>query len=81
MTGPQGKARKVRFALNIPPDVLLSYYEGAARSVAAKTLDGRAIQFPANVLRQFVSGDGVRGIFEMAFDENNKFVSMRRVSD
>ena len=81
MAGQQGKSNKIRFALNIPQDTLLSYYEGAARTVAVKSLDGRSIQFPANILRQFVTGDGVRGIFELEFDENNKFVNMRRVSD
>lgn len=81
MTGQQGKSKKLRFALNIPQDVLLSYYEGTARAVAVKSLDGRSIQFPANVLRRFVTSDGVQGIFEMEFDENNKFVSMQRVGD
>ena len=81
MSGEDAKSRRVRFALNIPQDALLSYYEGTARVVAVKSLDGRGIQFPANVLRHFVTSDGVRGIFEMEFDENNKFVDMRRVSD
>ena len=67
--------------LNIPQDVLLSYYDGTARSVVVKSLDGRSIQFPANVLRQFVTSDGVRGLFEMEFDESNKFVGLRRVGE
>ena len=79
MTSQQGKSNKVRFALSIPPDVLLSYYDGTARFVAVKSLDGRSIQFPANVLRQFVTSDGVQGLFEMEFDENNKYVGMQRV--
>jgi len=81
LTGQDAKSSRVRFALNIPQDVLLSYYEGTARAVVVKSLDGRSIQFPANVLRQFVTGDGVRGIFEMEFDADNKFVGLRRVSD
>ena len=81
MTGEDAKSSKVKFSLNIPQDVLLSYYEGTARAVVARSLDGRSIQFPANVLRQFVTSEGVRGIFEMEFDEYNKFVNMRRVDD
>jgi Protein of unknown function (DUF2835) len=81
LTGQDGKSRRVRFALNIPQDVLLSYYEGTARAVVVKSLDGRSIQFPANVLRRFVTSEGVQGVFEMEFDEDNKFVCMRRVGD
>jgi uncharacterized protein YqjF (DUF2071 family) len=44
-------------------------------------MDGRSIQFPANVLRQFVTSEGVQGIFEMEFDADNKFVGLRRVGD
>ena len=81
MTGQDTKSSRVRFALNIPQDVLLSYYEGAARAVVVKSMDGRSIQFPANVLRQFVTSEGVQGIFEMEFDADNKFVGLRRVGD
>ena len=81
MAGQEGNSNRVRFALNISQDELLSYYEGTARAVMVKASDGRNIQFPANVLRPFVTGDGVRGIFEMVFDENNKLMDMRRVSD
>lgn len=81
MTGPQNKPRRTRFALSIPGDVYLSYYEGAARAVVVNSFDGRSIQFPANLLRQFVTRDGIEGVFEIDFDENNKFVSIRRISD
>lgn len=79
MAGGGGDSNTVRFALNISQDKLLSYYEGAARAVVVNSLDGRSIQFPANLLRQFVTSEGVQGIFEMEFDANNKFVAMRRI--
>jgi len=72
--------RVVRFALDIPGEEYLSYYAGAARAVAVRSLDGRNIQFPAGVLQQFVTRDGIRGVFEMEFDTNNKFMAIRRVS-
>jgi hypothetical protein len=37
--------------------------------------------FPANVLRSVVQSHGVYGTFELVFDENNKFVSIRRIGD
>lgn len=79
MDNPDDKSLKLRFVLNISQEALLSYYEGSARVVAVKSLDGRSIQFPASVLRRFVTGNGVQGIFEMEFDQNNKFVDMQRV--
>ena len=79
MTGPRNRSRAVRFTLNIPSDVYLAHYEGSAQAVVVRCSDGRNIQFPANNLRQFVTRDGIRGTFEMEFDENNRFVSIRRV--
>lgn len=55
------------------------YYEGAASTVVATTTDGRTIRFPANILRSVVQADGVQGIFELVFDENHKFVSIKRI--
>lgn len=81
LSGQDNFPKRARFALNIPHDVLLSYYEGTARAVMVKSMDGRSIQFPANILRRFVTDEGVQGIFEMEFDENNRFVDMRRVGD
>ena len=81
MSDPRDNARSVRFALNISGDVYLSYYQGAARAVVVKSFDGRGIQFPANILQQFVTRDGIQGVFEMEFDENNKFVAIRRVQE
>lgn len=80
MGKPQDDSRLARFALSIPGNVYLSYYEGAARAVVVTSFDGRRIQFPAKVLRQFVTRDGIQGVFEMEFDENDKFVTIRRVA-
>lgn len=65
--------------LKIPAHQLLYYYEGAVDTVAAETIDGRIVHFPANVLRSVVRNNGVYGTFELVFDENNKFVSINRM--
>ncbi len=69
----------IRFHLDISPELYLSYYQGAVRSVIATGRDGRRVQFPADRLRPFVTHDGVRGEFELEFDVNHKFVALRRV--
>lgn len=71
----------VRVVLNIPAYQLLYYYQGEVDTVAATTTDGRVIHFPANILRSMVRSDGVYGTFELIFDENHKFISIRRVAD
>ena len=81
MHGKKDKKNRVRVILSISKDVLLSYYEGAAQAVVVKSEDGRSIQFPANILRPFVTNNGVHGIFEIEFDENNKFIAIQRSGD
>ena len=72
--------RIFRFKLTISRDEYLSYYAGAAQWVIAKSFEGETVKFPASFLRRFVSEDGIDGIFEMAVDENDKLLSMRRLS-
>ncbi|WP_297324187.1 DUF2835 domain-containing protein [Nitrosomonas sp.] len=73
--------QRLHVVLKIPAYQLLYYYEGEVDTVAAKAVDGRIIHFPANILRAVVQNNGVYGTFELVFDENNKFVSISRVSD
>lgn len=67
-------------SLNIPRDEYLRVYQGAARSVLAWDSLGRKISFPVNVLQPFVSHEGVQGKFRLEFDEQNRFVAIKRIS-
>ena len=71
----------VRVVLKIPEYQLLAYYEGNVDTVAAKTIDGRIIHFPANVLRSVVQSHGVYGTFGRGCEEQHKVGSSNRVSD
>lgn len=73
--------QRLRVVLKIPAYQLLYYYGGDVDTVAARTIDGRVIHFPANILRSVVQSNGVYGTFELVFDEYHKFVSINRVSD
>lgn len=55
------------------------YYRGSARQVMATTLDGRNVQFPANILQRVVGHDGVRGRFAIHFSEAGKFEAIERL--
>lgn len=65
--------------LHISADEYRKMYAGLASKVSARSRDGRRIQFPANVLRQFVDMNGVSGSFEFVLDENNKLQQFRRL--
>jgi len=73
--------QRLLVALNISSQQLVRYYEGSVSTVVARTTNGRTVRFPANVLRAVVQSDGVHGIFELVFDENCKFVSIKRLPD
>lgn len=73
--------QRVQVILNIPAHRLELYYQGIVTTIAAETIDGRVVHFPANVLRSVVRSHGVYGTFELVFDENNKFVSIARTGN
>ena len=55
--------------LDIPADDWLYYYRGSVRSVSAICRAGKRVQFPASILKKFVTRSGVRGVFQINFDE------------
>lgn len=71
----------VRFSIALSADRYLAYYKGLARAVVVKAHDGRTVQFPADVLRPFLTHEGVYGEFELRFDEGRKFLGIARVED
>ncbi len=73
-------AREIIFNLNISADEVLRYYQGAASMVSTRAVDGRTVRFPASRLRPFMTPNGVQGRFAITFDDNNKFVDMRRIA-
>ncbi len=72
--------QKVTVRLNISPKRFQAYYQGVVESVVATTSDGRSVQFPARVLRPFLSYQGVQGTFEITYDANLKFQAIRRAT-
>ncbi len=71
----------VTVRLKISSERFQAYYHGAVEYVVAPSIDGRTIQFPARVLRPFVSHQGIQGTFEITFDANLKFHSIRLAQD
>jgi len=73
-------ASEIFFNLNISADEVLRYYKGVASIVSTRSIDGRTIRFPASRLRPFMTSNGVQGRFAITFDDDNKFIEMRRIA-
>ncbi len=66
--------------LSISTEEFLRLYEGNAKNVFATSVDGRSIRFPAGILRPFVLHSGVRGTFQIDFDDDNRFHSIHSLA-
>ena len=64
--------------LQISREEYLKLYRGTASQVAATSIDGIALRFPASALKSFVSHDGVEGLFCITVDDNNKLLAIDR---
>lgn len=66
--------------LNISAEKYKLLYQGAAQTVYTRTLDGKSVQFPANILRPFLLKDGIKGMFRIIFDNKGKFQGIEKLS-
>ncbi len=73
--------KELRFRLELPRDEALRYYQGQASTVIARASNGQTISFPAQHIRPFINAAGVRGVFRIRFDDNNKLIALDRVGD
>lgn len=70
---------EIQFDLNISSEDYLRYYQGAAGQVIAYGLNGQTLQFPANLLRPFITHNGIQGRFAIQFDHNHKCQGLRQI--
>jgi hypothetical protein len=66
--------------LVIAPEEYQRLYAGTAQHVSARSIDGRRVQFPANILRPFVTREGIRGRFMIHFSDDNRFESIEKIA-
>tara|TARA_R110002110_G_scaffold195770_1_gene405448 strand:- start:57658 stop:57882 length:225 start_codon:yes stop_codon:yes gene_type:complete len=67
---------KVTVTLNISKEKILKFYQGSVHNIVAHADDGRVIRFPINTVRQFVKDDGIKGRFEIEFNQQGKFMGI-----
>jgi hypothetical protein len=69
----------VKVTISISASEMLRFYEGTVDTVRAHTHDGRSVLFPINILRPYVTEDGVFGTFDVSFDHRGRFKNIRLV--
>ncbi|MBL1277574.1 MAG: DUF2835 domain-containing protein [Ectothiorhodospiraceae bacterium] len=70
-----------QFRLSISAQKYLSFYEGVAQEVVVTLSNGQSLQFPAEILRPFVTREGVYGKFVLRVDAQNKLQGIDRVGE
>lgn len=71
--------RALRFELALSSEKYLAYYQGIAQNIQVYSLDNKRLRFPANAIRKFLTHDGIYGLFEIQFDENNKLLNIDKI--
>lgn len=70
--------KRFLFNLNLSSREYLHYYRGSISMVLVRCTDGTTVQFPAGLLRPFVTSGGVRGAFVLTCDEQGKGSQLSR---
>jgi len=73
-------AKRIKFKIAIDADKYLSYYRGSAQNIVVRTEDNKSLKFPASAIKKFLTHDGVFGLFEIQFDENNKLINIIQIN-
>ena len=71
---------RYEFNLRIPPEKYVDYYRGRIRLVVVRCHTGQTVQFPASLLQQFVTPEGIHGAFVLTSDANNKIIGLERTA-
>ena len=72
------RMNRFEFSLNISPERYLDYYRGLVQHVVVQSTGGRTLQFPASLLRKFITPDGIQGDFVLTCDADFKNPELRR---
>jgi len=71
--------KRYEFHLSISPQRFLVFYRGEIRQVFVRCFNGLKIKFPASLLKQFVTADGVHGDFVLTCEDDNKGAVLQRL--
>ena len=70
---------RYEFQLRLTADQYLDYYRGTVRHVVVHCTTGQNVQFPAALLQQFVTTDGISGTFALTCDDQLRNSRLERL--
>lgn len=70
--------QRFEFHLDISAESFLAYYRGSARQVVVRSTAGPTVQFPALLLRPFVTPTGIQGTFVLTCDDEHRGAVLKR---
>lgn len=70
----------IPFNINLSYEKFFEVYKGHAKYVVVKAIDGRTLQFPAEILKPYLTHTGIQGRFIIYFDDKNKFKSLEKMN-
>ncbi len=70
---------RYEFQLRISAGQYLGYYRGTARQVVVRCTTGQNVQFPASLLQQFVTTEGISGTFALTCNDQLRNSRLERL--
>ena len=64
--------KQFEFQIRLSAEDCLGYYRGTVHQVVVRCTSGATVQFPAALLKPFVTSTGVQGRFVLSCDEDNR---------
>ena len=73
--------KEIEIDVRLSAEDFLAFYRGVAKSVLVRTRAGQRVSFPAEMLRPYVTEDGICGGFAISFNDGNKIQGIRRLAN
>ncbi len=71
-------SQTIRFCLALSYHKYIEVYRGNAEYVVARSFDGRTLRFPADILKPYLTREGIYGTFAITFDSHHKLQSLTK---
>lgn len=72
-------AQSIVVSLRISAEEYLKVYRGTGKVVVTRDVEGRRVRFPVNILQKYVTREGINGVFVIAFDQQGRFQSIKKI--
>ena len=64
--------KRFEFHLDISAERYLDYYRGTVQQAIGRSTSGETVQFPASLLKAFITPSGIHGDFVLTCDDQHR---------